>query len=53
MQNRDDDLREWTYMIAKNAGKDTAFANDLIERLNASDQIMKEYLYYMDNLTFL
>ena len=53
MQKRENDLREWTYMIAKNAGKDTAFADDLIERLNSSNEIMKEYLYYMDNRTFL
>ena len=53
MQNRENDLREWTYMIAKNAGKDTAFADDFLERLNASNEIMKEYLYYMDNCTFL
>lgn len=53
IKNRENDIREWTYMIANNAGKDKEFADELLNRLNSSEEIMKEYVFYMDNRSFL
>jgi hypothetical protein len=49
----ENELKEWTKLLAGNAGKDDAFVNEFINLINGSEKIKDEYIYYMVNNRFL
>ena len=55
MENTDyeNEMREWTRLLAKNAGEDEGIVREFIEMMDASLKVKEEYLYYMNNGRFL
>ncbi len=49
----ENELKEWTKLLAGNAGEDDAFVNEFINLINGSEKIKDEYIYYMVNNRFL
>ncbi len=49
----ENELKEWTKLLAGNAGEDDAFVNEFIDLINGSEKIKDEYIYYMVNNRFL
>ena len=49
----ENELKEWTKLLAGNAGEDDAFVNEFIDLINGSEKIREEYIYYMINNRFL
>ncbi|MBR6148794.1 MAG: hypothetical protein IKQ44_10665 [Lachnospiraceae bacterium] len=55
MSNKDyeNEIKDWTKLLAGNAGEDDAFVNEFINLINGSEKIREEYIYYMINNRFL
>lgn len=55
MSNKDyeNEIKNWTKLLAGNAGENDAFVNEFIEMINGSEKIREEYIYYMINNRFL
>ncbi len=55
MSNKDyeNEIKDWTKLLAGNAGEDDAFVNEFIDLINGSEKIREEYIYYMINNRFL
>lgn len=55
MSNKDyeNEIKNWTKLLAGNAGENDAFVNEFIEMINGSEKIREEYIYYMVNNRFL
>jgi len=55
MSNKDyeNEIKDWTKLLAGNAGENDAFVNEFIEMINGSEKIREEYIYYMINNRFL
>ncbi len=55
MSNKDyeNEIKNWTKILAGNAGEDDAFVNEFIDLINGSEKIREEYIYYMINNRFL
>jgi hypothetical protein len=51
--DHENEMREWTRLLADNAGEDEAFTAEFLKMLDASPKIKDEYLYYMNNVKFL
>ena len=49
----ENEIKDWTKLLAGNAGEDEAFVNEFIEMMNGSEKIKEEYIYYMINNRFL
>ena len=49
----ENELKEWTKLLAGNAGEDDAFVDEFIDLINGSEKIKDEYIYYMVNNRFL
>ena len=55
MSNKDyeNEIKNWTKLLAGNARENDAFVNEFIEMINGSEKIKEEYIYYMINNRFL
>ena len=51
--DHENEIREWTRLLADNAGEDEVFVTEFLKMLDASLEIKEEYLYYMYNGKFL
>lgn len=49
----ENEIKDWTKLLAGNAGEDDAFVNEFIDLMNGSEKIREEYIYYMINNRFL
>lgn len=49
----ENEIKDWTKLLAGNAGEDDAFVNEFIDLINGSEKIREEYIYYMINNRFL
>ena len=49
----ENEIKNWTKLLAGNAGEDDAFVNEFIDLINGSEKIREEYIYYMINNRFL
>ena len=49
----ENEMREWTKLLAQNAGEDEGFVREFIDMMDASLKVKEEYLYYMNNGRFL
>lgn len=49
----ENEIKNWTKLLAGNAGEDDAFVNEFIDLINGSEKIKEEYIYYMINNRFL
>ena len=51
MSNKDyeNEIKDWTKLLAGNAGENEAFVNEFIEMMNGSEKIKKEYIYRIWN----
>ena len=49
----ENEIQNWTTLLAGNAGEDDTFVNEFIEMINGSEKIREEYIYYMINNRFL
>lgn len=49
----ENEIKDWTNLLAGNAGEDDAFVNEFIDLINGSEKIREEYIYYMINNRFL
>ena len=51
--DHENEIKDWTKLLAGNAGEDDAFVNEFIDLINGSEKIREEYIYYMINNRFL
>ena len=51
--DHENEMREWTKLLAQNAGEDEGFVREFIDMMDASLKVKEEYLYYMNNGRFL
>ena len=49
----ENEIKDWTKLLAGNAGEDDAFVNEFIDLIKGSEKIREEYIYYMINNRFL
>ena len=49
----ENEIKDWTKLLAGNAGEDDAFVNEFIDLIKESEKIREEYIYYMINNRFL
>ena len=49
----ENEIKNWTKLLAGNAGENDAFVNEFIDLINGSEKIKEEYIYYMINNRFL
>ena len=49
----ENEIKDWTKLLAGDAGEDDAFVNEFIDLINGSEKIREEYIYYMINNRFL
>ena len=49
----ENEIKNWTKLLAGNAGENDAFVNEFIDQINGSEKIREEYIYYMINNRFL
>jgi len=49
----ENEIKDWTKLLAGNAGEDDAFVSEFINLINGSEKIREEYIYYMINNRFL
>ena len=49
----ENEIKNWTKLLAGNAGEDDTFVNEFIDLINGSEKIKDEYIYYMVNNRFL
>ena len=46
------DIREYIDRLCENAGEDRSFAQDFYERLTKDEEILQEFVFYMENGNF-
>ena len=49
----ENEIKNWTKLLAGNAGEDDTLVNEFIDLINGSEKIREEYIYYMINNRFL
>ena len=49
----ENEIKDWTKLLAGNAGEDDTFVNEFIDLIKESEKIREEYIYYMINNRFL
>ena len=48
----ENEMRDWTMLLADNAGEDESFIKEFLELMDSSPKIKEEYLFYMNNGKF-
>ena len=53
ISDNENEMRDWTMLLADNAGEDEGFVTEFLELMDASPKVKEEYLFYMNNGKFL